>query len=103
MPTCCSDSSQVAGRFPVAESLFQDSRLQPYVHNCEVTVVEGCHTYHFCVFFKWHCHLRRNMLVSSESNEFWGDAVVMRLGMGPQRVVNMRSRDMAIADYMIRR
>ncbi|KAI6098786.1 hypothetical protein EDD16DRAFT_1498195 [Pisolithus croceorrhizus] len=43
MPTRCADSSQTvtASRFPIAESLFQEPCLQPYIHNCEVTIVEG--------------------------------------------------------------
>ncbi|KAI6143394.1 hypothetical protein BKA82DRAFT_3921248, partial [Pisolithus tinctorius] len=86
-------------RFPIAESLFQESCLQPYIHNCEVTIVEGWHTHRFCVFFKQHCHLRLNPLLSSDDSKFQGDAVVMRVGA--RSVVNMRPRDAALADYMM--
>ncbi|KAI6096405.1 hypothetical protein F5141DRAFT_964374, partial [Pisolithus sp. B1] len=101
MPTRCADSSQMvtASRFPNAESLFQEPCLQPYIHNCEVTIVEGRHTYRFHVFFKRHCRLRPNPLLSRDDNEFRGDAVVMRVGT--RSVVNMRPRDAALADYMM--
>lgn len=89
-------------RFPVAESLFQDSLVQPYIHNCEVTVLEGRHVHRFRVFFKRHCYLPSNPLLSNRDRVFRGDAVVMRVGAGSQRaVVNMRSRDSVVADYMI--
>lgn len=103
VPTRCTDSSRVAARFPVAKSLFQHSSVQPYIHNCDVTLVEGCHIHHFCVFFKRHCYLPENLLLSSADRIFCEDAVVMRIGAGHQRaVVNMRSRDSIMADYMMK-
>lgn len=103
MPTRCTspNPSRTAKRFPVPESLLQDATLQPYVHNCQVTVHEGRHTYKFCIFFKRHCRLQRNALLSGVGNHFRGDAVVMRVGVGPRSVVNMRARDVAVADYMM--
>ncbi|KAI6102802.1 hypothetical protein F5141DRAFT_963843, partial [Pisolithus sp. B1] len=86
-------------QFPIAESLFQESCLQPYIHNCEVTVIEGQHTYCFHVFFKQHCCLHQNLLLSRDNSEFRGDAVIMRVGT--RSVVNMRPRDAALADYMV--
>ena len=103
MLTRCTDMSRDAERFPVPESLLQDFCLQPYIHNCEVSVVEGRHTYRFRVFFKRHCHLHLNPLLSGDISAFRGDAVVMRIGVGSrQAVVNMRSRDAAIADYVMK-
>ena len=103
MLTRCTNVSRMARRFPVAESLLQDFCLQPYIHNCAVSVVEGQQTYQFCVFFKRHCRLRQNLLLSGDDSGFRGNAVVMRVGVGPlQAVVNMRSRDAAITDYMMK-
>ncbi|KAG1722612.1 hypothetical protein EDB19DRAFT_1580366, partial [Suillus lakei] len=59
-----SDHSHTAERFPIPESLFKEATMQPYVHNCFVTVREGRHIYQFCIFFKWHLHLRANVLLS---------------------------------------
>ncbi|KAH0827356.1 hypothetical protein J3R83DRAFT_3994 [Lanmaoa asiatica] len=89
-------------RFPVAESLFQDSLVQPYVHNCEVTILEGRHIHRFHVFFKHHSYLSLNLLLSDGDRVFCGDAVIMRVGARfQQAVVNMCSRDSAVVDYMI--
>lgn len=101
MPTRCDGLSRAARRFPIPESLLQDAVLQPYVHNCHVTVHEGRHTYRYCIFFKRHCRLQPNPLLSGVDGQFRGDAVVMRLGVGSCSVVNMRGRDVAIADYMM--
>jgi len=100
MPTRCTGSSRSAQRFPVPEGLLQDARLQPYVHDCQITVHEGRHTYRFCIFFKRHCRLQPNPLLSAVGSQFRGDAVVMRLG-GASSVINMRGRDVAVADYMM--
>jgi len=101
MLTRCSDHSRSARRFPVPESLFGEATVQPYVHNCFVTVHEGRHIYRFCIFFKRHLHLRTNLLLSTGNHEFRGDAVVMRIGVNYPSVVNMRGRDTALADFII--
>jgi len=103
MLTRCADATQGSLCFPVAETLLQDAVLQPYIHNCQVTIYEGKHTYNYCVFFKWHCRLRTNVLLSDTQVEFRGDAVVMRLGVQPRLVVNMRARDAGLADYVVAR
>ena len=100
MPTWCTGSSHSAQHFPVPEGLLQDTRLQPYVHDCQITVHEGQHTYRFCIFFKCHCCLQPNPLLSAVGSQFRGDAVVMRLG-GTSSVINMQGRDVAVADYMM--
>ncbi|KAF9233012.1 hypothetical protein BU15DRAFT_7429, partial [Melanogaster broomeanus] len=76
MPTRCANTSRLANRFPIAESLLQDFRLQPYIHNCEVSVIEGRHTYKFSVFFKRHCRLHSNTLLGGDVADFHGDVVV---------------------------
>ena len=99
MLTHCTGLSRLSQHFPVAESLLQDARMQPYVHDCEVTVHKGRHTYRFCIFFKRHCHLQSNPLLSTMGNQFRGNAVVMRVG--GSSVVNMHGRDAAVADFMM--
>ncbi|KAI6023615.1 hypothetical protein BKA83DRAFT_4262000 [Pisolithus microcarpus] len=93
MLTRCAAISYGSPRFPVAEALLQEVALQPYIHNCQVTVHEGRHTYNYCVFFKRHCRLQVNALLR--------DVVVMRIGTQTCRVVNMRARDSVIADYIV--
>ncbi|KAG2091537.1 uncharacterized protein F5147DRAFT_779998 [Suillus discolor] len=43
MLTRCSNRSRKAQRFPVVESLLNYAAVQPYVHNCFVTLHEGRH------------------------------------------------------------
>lgn len=77
--------------------------MQPYIHNCIVNVHEGAITHQFMVFFKHHCHLRTNNIMSVKQN-FRGDAVVMRVAArNSSSVVNMRDRDTIIADWVISR
>ncbi|KAG1721362.1 uncharacterized protein EDB91DRAFT_1064438 [Suillus paluster] len=101
MLTQCSDHSRSGKRFPVPKSLLDCATVQPYVHNCFVTLHEGRHIYQFCGFFKWHCRLRANPLLSSIDHIFRGDAVVMRIGAGASSVVNMRGRDNSLADFIM--
>ncbi|KAG1849451.1 hypothetical protein DFJ58DRAFT_662398 [Suillus subalutaceus] len=101
MLTPCSGYLCSAQRFPVPESLFEEATVQPYVHNCFITMYEGRHTYRFCVFFKQHLHLRANSLLSSGNRQFRGNAVVTRIGVKNSSVVNMRGRDNALADFII--
>ncbi|KAG1769972.1 hypothetical protein EV702DRAFT_978389 [Suillus placidus] len=100
MLTRCSGHSRTAQRFPVPESLFEEATVQPYIHNCFVTVHEGRHVYQFCIFFKRHLRLRANVLLSRDDHKFRGDAVVMRIGVN-NTSVNMRGRDNALADFLI--
>ncbi|KAG1774928.1 hypothetical protein EV702DRAFT_973921 [Suillus placidus] len=100
MLTWCSGHSRTAQRFPVPESLFEEATVQPYIHNCFVTVHEGRHVYQFCIFFKRHLRLRANVLLSRDDHKFRGDAVVMRIGVN-NTSVNMRGRDNALADFLI--
>ncbi|KAI6031057.1 hypothetical protein BKA83DRAFT_4035378, partial [Pisolithus microcarpus] len=103
MLTRCAGTDYGSPHFPIAESLLQDAPLQPYIHDCEVIVREGQHTYYYCVFFKRHCRLQTNALLSSMGSKFRGDVVVMRIGTRTRSVVNMRARDVVITDYIIPR
>jgi hypothetical protein len=54
----------------MAEILLQEAALQPYIHDCQITIYEGRHTYQYCVFFKRHCCRHTNTLLSSADNDF---------------------------------
>ncbi|KAI6098666.1 hypothetical protein EDD16DRAFT_1498275, partial [Pisolithus croceorrhizus] len=83
--------------YPVVESVLQDAALQPYVHKCQITVHEGRHTYHYCIFLKWHCRLRANEML----DKFQGDVVIMKIGTQVLSVVNMCTCDTAITNYIV--
>ncbi|KAG2335993.1 hypothetical protein BDR05DRAFT_897384, partial [Suillus weaverae] len=70
MLTWCSGHSHTAQHFPVPESLFKEATVQPYIHNCFMTVHEGRHVYQFCIFFKQHLCLRANVLLSRDDHKF---------------------------------
>ncbi|KAI6146004.1 hypothetical protein BKA82DRAFT_3925051, partial [Pisolithus tinctorius] len=72
----CTGTSRASLCFPFVETLFQEAALQPYVHNCQVTVHEGRSTYHYCVFFKRHCRLQENAILSKVDDPFRGDVIV---------------------------
>ncbi|KAI6030223.1 hypothetical protein EDC04DRAFT_2516467, partial [Pisolithus marmoratus] len=99
MLTRCASLSRNATCYPVAESMLQDAVLQLYVHNCQIAVHEGRHTYHYCIFFKWHCRLRANAML----DKFQGDVVVMKIGTQVSSVVNMHACDIAVANYIVSR
>jgi hypothetical protein len=85
------------------ESVFEDAVLQPYVHDCMVTVHEGRHIYQFSVFFKRHCHLRLNQsLHRLGGSSHHGDVVVMRIGSNGC-YVNMRDRDTILSDWFMQK
>lgn len=88
-------------RSPMPESVLDDARLQPYVHDVVVTVQTRREVHCFTIFYKNHVRLRRNKCIRTF---FRGDAVVMRHGSNTRKTyVNMRSNDNAIADYAMER
>lgn len=88
-----------APRFPFLESVMNDQRTQPYIHDCLVEVLEGRAKHFFRVFFKNHLFLPLN-----KCGDFRGDAVIMRVGKhSPAAVVNMREKDIYLADFIMRR
>ncbi|THH19567.1 hypothetical protein EUX98_g8746 [Antrodiella citrinella] len=99
VPTRCTPSL----RYPCPESVLDGSRLQPYVHDCTARVKDGRHVYDFVVFFKNHRYLPLSTSLRSLTNAaVRGDIVIMRLGTHG-RVVNLRQRDSALADFVITR
>ncbi|KAI1782364.1 hypothetical protein LXA43DRAFT_906008 [Ganoderma leucocontextum] len=53
--------------------------LQPYVHDCVVTIIDGPRTHRYVVFFKRHHALPSNALISHLCYPlaFCGDIVVV--------------------------
>jgi hypothetical protein len=79
-------------------------RMQPFIHDCPVTVYEknAIHTFH--VFCKNHRLLPDNQVIEGVAPGLsWrGDVVILRMGK-KQAVVNMRSRDAGLADFVVKR
>ena len=90
-------------RFPFVESVVGNTPLQPYVHDCVVTVIDGRRTHLYVVFFKRHCALPPNALISRlcYPSTFRGDIVVMRIGSRHGHVVNMRPGDAVVMNLVI--
>ena len=102
VPTCC--VTHGTARYPLPESVFNDTTMQSYIHDCLVHVHEGKNIYHFRIFFKRHRHLPINQSLHqlSANHTFRGDALVMRSGAQDRKsVVNMRERDTILSDYVI--
>lgn len=88
-------------RFPLVEGLFAELRIQPFIHDCKIVVLEGRVVHEFRVFCKNHQHLSDN--TSLQDFSWKGDLVIMRAGKKQRgSVVNMRGRDAGLADYAIR-
>ena len=90
-------------RFPFVESVVGNTPLQSYVHDCVVTVIDGRQSHRYVVFFKRHCALPSNGLISRLCCPFTfrGDIVVMRIGSRHGHVVNMRPGDAVVANLVI--
>ena len=104
VPTRCTRPARQGGpRFPFVESVLSAGRVQPYVHDCIVTVWETGKRHRFRVFFKRHRNLPANRSLPA-GIEFHGNIVIMRVGALDQfSVVNMRERDTVLSDYMVKR
>lgn len=82
--------------FPFVEEHMGQGKTQPLIHNCAVTVQEGCYTHHFMVFFKRHRLFTPNQcligLNGGQSSVLRSDIVIMRIGIKAS-YVNMSGRD----------
>ena len=77
--------------------------MQPYIHDCSVTVCEGFNTYTFRVFSKCHIYLKVNNTVRAHPSViFRGDILVMKEG-SRYNFVNMFGRDGIVADWLVTR
>ena len=104
VPTWCKFPPRAVGpHFPYTESMLEDAKIQPYVHDCIMNMIEGAHTYRFHVFYKRHARLRaNNHLPMTDGVSMRGSMFVMRVAaLEPSSVVNMRGRDTVLADYFI--
>ena len=102
VPTrCICPARQVGPRFPFAESVLSDSKIQSHMHNCVVQVHKAGQVHSFHVFFKQLSHLPDNQSLSL-TTPFQGDIVVMQVGaLDKFLVVNMRGHDTVVSDYMV--
>lgn len=91
-------------RYPLVESVLGDMSIQPYVHNCSVSILHKNRWSQYIVFFKLHSRLPVNRSVSfvARSHSIRGDVAVMRIGFDG-RVVNMRHGDAVVADQIVTR
>jgi hypothetical protein len=78
--------------------------MQPFIHDCSITVQEVNQAHTFRVFCKNHQRLPTNKAIKAIApiSQWKGDIVVMRSGKRGH-VVNMRNRDAALADFVVKR
>ncbi|KAF9523952.1 hypothetical protein CPB83DRAFT_774687, partial [Crepidotus variabilis] len=92
-------------RCALPESFFADSAIQPYIHNCIVTVHYRRRINRFMIFFKQHLKLQQNIAIQQLLGRppvLRGDAVVMRVGK-VHPYVHMRGRDGRLMDRILKR
>ena len=93
-------------RLPFPENHLGELQLQPYVHNCAVTIREGHRTHCFMVFFKRHCCLLANQclmtMVQGDTTTIQGNVIIMRMG-SKASYVNLRTGDAKRTDWLMRR
>jgi len=89
--------------YPLVEGHLEYAKLQPYVHDCTVTVLDGPRTTRFTIFFKRHIRLPINDFLSVNDNPIIrGDVVVMRRGTYIP-YVDFRGGDRFLADWVVHR
>jgi hypothetical protein len=98
--------------FPIPEGLFQQASIQPFIHSCQVTILEGSSRFEFAIFFKNHCRLAPNLSLArnlecvrnprQEGPFFRGDLVILKMGVR-KPFVNIRGHETRIADYAAKR
>ena len=93
-------------QYPLAEAMLDQSKIQPYIHDCVITVHEGAYIYKYRIFFKRHCFLSLNPTITQNSNSevapFRGDILVMRVSTKNSFCVNFRERDTILADFLVK-
>ncbi|KAJ7910165.1 hypothetical protein B0H13DRAFT_2329699 [Mycena leptocephala] len=86
-----------ASRYPLVESIFSDAAHQPWIHDFNVRLQHGQKISRFRIFMKRGKALNANAC----ANTIAGDVVIMRVAAhDTTSVVNMRSTDSRIADYV---
>ncbi|KAJ7435335.1 hypothetical protein B0H11DRAFT_1937639 [Mycena galericulata] len=96
-PTQIEYSNPDASRYPLVESNFCDAARQPWIHDFNVQLRHGRKLSRFRIFMKRGKALTPNAC----ANTIAGDVVIMRVAARDDTsVVNMRSTDSRIADYV---
>ncbi|KAJ7033952.1 hypothetical protein C8F04DRAFT_1183706 [Mycena alexandri] len=84
-------------RRPLVEAHFSDEARQPFIHDFRVKVKHGRKVSNFCVFLK----RGKTLDLNPHGNGIVGDVVLMRVSKAdPDMLVNMRSTDKKIADFV---
>ena len=88
--------------YPFPENHIDKNAIQPYVHNCIVTIYENKILYRYMTFYD---HLRPNnslYKLRGGRSILKGDVIVMRVG-STSSYVNMCNRDTILADWFMQR
>ncbi|KAJ7655787.1 hypothetical protein DFH06DRAFT_1329224 [Mycena polygramma] len=97
--TRCQTTDPQDLRFPCVESILDCGGVQPHVHDIIVVLKHGRRTTRFRVFFKRHVRLPLNPHANLQ-----GDILIMRMASSnPHSVVNLRSGDTRLADFVLRK
>jgi hypothetical protein len=89
-------------QYPLAEGFLDQANIQPYIHDCLVTVSTPSRTIKFRIFFKNHCRLTANACWPPRAQTLRGDVLIMRVGVRAM-LVNFRPGDASISDRIIER
>ena len=94
-------------QYPLVEGMLDQSRLQPYIHDCLITVYEGPYKYNYRIFFKKHCLLNINKAIKQIGDDgdaqFRGDILIMRISTrNSSSYVNFRERDVLLANFLVK-
>ncbi|KAI0641416.1 hypothetical protein C8Q79DRAFT_919327 [Trametes meyenii] len=91
-------------RYPLVESVLGDMTIQPYVHNCSVTVLHRGRESSYTVFYRLHRRLpiNRSVALLTHNHSVRRDIVVMRTDRAG-RVTSMRHGDAVVADRIVER
>ncbi|KAJ7769617.1 hypothetical protein DFH07DRAFT_954212 [Mycena maculata] len=95
------ESSDLDTRYPLVEANFPDAARQPWLHDFVVELQHGKKASSFRVFIKRGTALPPNAC----DNTIVGDVIIMRVAASDATatsVVNMRSTDAKIADYVFK-
>ncbi|KAJ6543229.1 hypothetical protein DFH09DRAFT_1088922 [Mycena vulgaris] len=96
-PTNIESTGTHASRYPLVESNFSDAARQPGIHDFNVQLQHGKKVTRFRIFMKRGRALNANTC----ANNIAGDVVIMRVAARDiKSVVNMRSTDSRVADYV---
>ena len=94
----CAMSDPQNLHYPCIEGVLEDAVVQSHVHDIYVRVLDKKTSSIFCIFLKRHVVLPQNACADLQ-----GDMVIMRVASrNRDSVVNLRSLDMQLADFVLR-